>query len=602
MVFEKLGLYYRLVRYALPVARMTPQSPQTMADLIEDQVASRGESPFILFEDRSVSYLKFNAMANRVAHWGLSIGLGRGDVVALLMLNRPEYLAVWGGLSKIGVTTALLNTNLVGPQLAHAIDAASTRRLILGSECIEGWSSLGADDVPGLETFVWADTSRETADVPVPPGAIEMDSALAAQSDINPDVKHREGVTAGDTHVFIYTSGTTGLPKAAKMSHLRFGATGLGPIIYGFGKKDVMYCALPLYHSAGGAMATVAALRAGGVLAIRRKFSASQFWSDIVRYEATCFQYIGEFCRYLLHQESSPAEQQHKLRFCIGNGLRPDIWEQFQSRFAIPRILEFYGATEGNVALLNLDNKVGAVGKRPPALIPPPILARYDIEADDHIRGDDGLCIECAPDEVGELLGEIPKDPGVTQGRFEGYTSKEATEKKILRDVKQRGDTWFRTGDLLRCDEEGYFYFVDRIGDTFRWKGENVSTQEVAEALSVDSSIELCNVYGVEVEGEDGRAGMASIVLSDGADFNGKAIYDIAENSLPSYARPVFVRLQPKPEMTGTFKLRKVDLQREGWDPATVSDPIYLRDDESRSYVELTAERLGAIRAGEIRI
>ena len=333
-----------------------------------------------------------------------------------------------------------------------------------------------------------------------------------------------------------------------------------------------------------------------------RRFSASQFWDDVRLMEATAFQYIGEFCRYLLNQPPGPGDRDHAVRFCIGNGLRPDIWPEFRDRFGISKIVEFYGATEGNVAMLNFDNKVGSVGKRPPALIPPPRLIRYDIENDEHVRTADGLCIECDPDEIGELIGEIPTDPNTTQGRFEGYTSKEATEKKILRDVFKKGDTWFRTGDLLRCDADGYFYFVDRIGDTFRWKGENVSTQEVAEALCVVPGVEVCNVYGIEVPGQEGRAGMAAMVLADPASFDGADIYELVQRSLPSYAAPVFLRVQGEAEMTGTLKLRKVDLAKEGYDPSVIKDPLYVRDDAARAYVPLTDERLAALHAGELRV
>jgi fatty-acyl-CoA synthase len=234
-------------------------------------------------------------------------------------------------------------------------------------------------------------------------------------------------------------------------------------------------------------------------------------------------------------------------------------------------------------------------------LVPQPRLIRYDVESDTHVRDPGGLCIECAPDEVGELVGEIPQKADTLQGRFEGYTSKAETERKILRDVRGKGDTWFRTGDLLRCDKQGYFYFVDRIGDTFRWKGENVSTQEVAEAVGAYPGIQLVNVYGVEL-GADGRAGMAAIVLDDPSRFDGKAFYELASGALPAYAAPVFVRLQPEPEITGTFKLRKVDLQREGYDSDAIEDPLYVRDDSRREYVELTPERLQAVKSGELRV
>jgi fatty-acyl-CoA synthase len=571
-----------------------------VADLIEKQARARATRPFVLFEDRELSYEEYNAAANRLAHWGQGMGLQAGDVVALLMQNRPEYLSTWAGLAKLGVTTALINTNLSGAALAHAIDAAGTVRLIVGSECLPAVASLGTHAPAGLDLWVLRDPDDDSN--ALPPGAHDLDEALVGRPETNPAAALRAGVTAGDPLVYIYTSGTTGLPKAAKMSHLRFNATGAASQIAGFGPRDVMYCALPLYHSAGGAMAVMAVLRSGGTLALRRKFSASHFWDDVQRFDATAFQYIGEFCRYLLNQERGDKEQGHRLRFAIGNGLRPDIWVEFQERFAIPKIVEFYGATEGNVAMLNFDNKVGSVGKRPPALIPPPRLVRYDIEGDDHVRDEQGLCIECEPGEVGELLGEIPNDPNTAQGRFEGYTSKEATERKILRDVLKPGDMWFRTGDLLRCDAEGYFYFVDRIGDTFRWKGENVSTQEVAEALGVYPGVELCNVYGVEIPGMDGRAGMAAIVLGDPASFDGRAFYELSAGSLPAYAAPVFVRIQPEPEVTVTFKLRKMDLQKDGYDPEVVKDPLYVRDDSARAYLPLSGERLSALRSGKLRV
>jgi fatty-acyl-CoA synthase len=516
------------------------------------------------------------------------------------MENRPEYVASWAGLAKIGVTTALLNTNLAGRPLAHALEIARTRRLLVGSECLETLRTLDADALAGLEVLVAPDPGAATLELPR--GAIDLGHELADRPVDDPHPSVRAEVHAGDPHAYIYTSGTTGLPKAARMSHLRFVTAGVAAQVAGFGARDTMYCALPLYHSAGGAMAVMAVLNSGGTLALRRRFSASEFWADVTRHGATAFQYIGEFCRYLLHQPVRPGERAHRLRFAIGNGLRPDIWPEFQERFALPRIVEFYGATEGNIALVNYDNRRGSVGKRPPAIVAQPRLIRYDVESDVHPRTAEGLCIECGPGEVGELVARIPDDPNRAQGRFEGYTSTEATESKIVHDVFEPGDQYFRTGDLLRTDPDGYFYFVDRIGDTFRWKGENVSTQEVAEALTVFPGVELINVYGVAIPGQDGRAGMAALTLADGAEFDGSAFYELAARSLPSYAQPVFVRLQGEAHLTGTFKLRKVDLQREGFDPAAIRDPLYVRDDPARSYLPLTPARAAAIAAGGLRV
>jgi fatty-acyl-CoA synthase len=367
------------------------------------------------------------------------------------------------------------------------------------------------------------------------------------------------------------------------------GAQALGP-------EDRVYVPLPLYHSAGGVMAAVGALLSGGGLVLARRFSASRFWTDCARFEATSFQYIGELCRYLLNTPEHPDERRHRVRVCIGNGLRPEIWGPFQERFGIPRIIEFYGATEGNVALMNFDGRVGAVG-RMPRLVRRLLgieLIRYDVAKDAHERDARGFCIPCRPGEVGEAIGRLSQAV-----RFEGYTSPEATEKKILRDVFKQGDAYFRTGDLLRQDDDDYFYFVDRIGDTFRWKGENVSTSEVAEALSVCPGVLEANVYGVAVPGQDGRAGMAALVVDAGFDPAGLA--ERAKRELPAYARPLFVRLQPEIETTGTFKHRKVDLVSDGFDPAKISDPLFFLDGE-RGYVPLDAALHARIVSGEVRV
>ena len=598
-MLDRLASTYRMVRHGLPLARLKPSTPLSIADKIEAQAEKRGQHPFMLFEDRRVTYRQLNEQANRLAHWATSTGVGRGDVVALLMLNRPEFVGSWGGFAKIGATTALLNTNLTGKALAHAIESAQTRKVVVGSELLESLDTLDPAFRAGLTLYTMVDPANPS---PFIPSDVEdLSDALAQQPTTNPAASVRAEVCAGDPLVYIYTSGTTGLPKAAKMSHLKYLTTGSAGLMAGLTKNDVMYCALPLYHSAGGAMAVMATIGAGATMGLRRRFSASEFWDDVDRFGVTAFQYIGEFCRYLLNQPVHPKEQTHRIRFVVGNGLRPEIWEEFQRRFAIPRVVEFYGATEGNTAMVNFDGKLGAVGKVPP-IVPAPRIIRYDVANDEHIRGADGLCIQCADGEVGELVAEIPQSADTAAGRFEGYTSKEATEKKILRDVAKPGDTYFRSGDLLKRDAEGYFYFVDRIGDTFRWKGENVSTQEVAEALSAFPGMQMVNVYGVDVAGQDGRAGMAAIGLEDPSGFDGAALFAHVAETLPSYAAPVFVRLQSEFEITGTFKLRKVDLQKEGYDPSTISDPLYVRDDTAKAYVPLSTEKVAAIQAGEIRV
>jgi fatty-acyl-CoA synthase len=602
MVLDRLVTGYRFLKQGVKLVRMQPSSPVTTADLIERQAAARGDNPFCLHEDRVVSYREYNEEANRVAHWGLAAGLRPGDVVALLMLNRPEYLSTWAGLAKIGVTTALINTNLTGRALRHAILAANTTWLIVGTECLESFASMGDDTPSGLRVFVSCEQGEAERASGFPEGGKDLQRELSGMPTANPDKSVREGVTAGDALFYIYPSGTTGLPKAARFSHAKFASTGSVSAIAGFGRNDIMYIALPLYHSAGGAMAVSTALGAGGTMALRSKFSASKFWDDVRRYDATTFQYIGEFCRYLLNVPPSDLDGQHKLKFAVGNGLRPDIWEEFVDRFRIPRIVEFYGATEGNVALLNLDGKVGSIGKLPSKFLMDARLVKYDVVNDEYERNEKGFCIECKAGEVGELIGEIRTKQGDDKGNFEGYTNTEATEKKVLRNAFKEGDAWFRTGDLLRFDEKNYYYFVDRIGDTFRWKGENVSTQDVAESIGQFPGVDMVNVYGVEVAGQDGRAGMAGLALEDAGSFDTAAFYKHVQNSLPAYSAPVFLRVLSDAEVTGTFKLRKVELQRDGWDPAAIDDPLYVRDDAKGDYVPLTPELQRAVLSGSLRV
>jgi fatty-acyl-CoA synthase len=594
-VLDQARLLARYARWT-PGLALSAAGRRNVADLVEYQARRRPNATFIWFEGGEQTYAEFNAAANRVANWGRRAGLERGDVVVLLMQNRPEYLQIWNGLAKLGVTTALINNQLEGEGLAHVVREAEARLVVLGQECLENWASLGGE-APEVEVMVLADPAGPS--VPAAPETFtDLDAELRTSSAQNPPSSLRADVGASDPLFYIYTSGTTGLPKAAKFSHLRFMGGGMLSHLSGFTAADTIYCALPLYHTVGGVLSVNTALRAGGTLALARHFSASRFWDDVVASGATSFQYIGEFCRYLLAQPERPSEKQHHVRFAVGNGLRPDIWESFQQRFAIDHISEFYGATEGNVVMYNLDNEVGSIGKAAPGL--KVALVRYDVDADDHPRRD-GRCIVCDPGEAGEALGKIG-GPGPA-GNFEGYTSKEASEKKIMRDVFEEGDAWFRTGDLLKVDERGYYYFVDRIGDTFRWKGENVATQEVAEAISTFSGVELAAVFGVKVPGADGKAGMAGVVLEEGCeDIDLAGLYAHLEQSLPAYARPAFIRIQAEADLTGTFKLRKVELQKQGYDPEGMDDPLFVRDDDAETYVELTAEQLAAVRAGEHRL
>ena len=572
-----------------------PGSTRLICDIVAAHAKKNPDAPAILCGEEMWTYAQLDACANAYAHWAMAQGIGKGQSVALLMENRPDFIAAWLGMFKVGAAVALINTNLMGEALAHSIAIAGAGHAIVGSELKDSFD--GARPFLKEAPHAWLQG--------MPAGAAEqeasdLDLALAVQPGTDPGLAARGGLTAKDRAFFIYTSGTTGLPKAANFSHMRmlFMMTGFFAALRPTA-ADRIYDPLPLYHSTGGVCAVGLAFFSGGALIIKRRFSAHEFWPDIHRHGATMFQYVGELCRYLLNTPPSPLDRGHKIRGITGNGLSSAIWPEFQARFAIPRIVEFYGATESNVSMLNYDGTVGAVGRVPDyseKLLPTRVI-RFDVETEMPVRGPDGLCIECGPDEVGECVGGMSKRAG---REFEGYTNRADSDKKMLRDVLRKGDVWFRTGDLMRRDGHGYFFFVDRIGDTFRWKGENVATSEVAAALGREPSIREANVYGVHVPGAEGRAGMAALVVDAAFDVTSLAAH--LKPRLPAYARPIFLRLTPALEVTGTFKQRKIDLVRDGFDPATIADPLYWLNPAFGNYEPLTPAHYADIVEGRVKL
>lgn len=577
------------------VSRLKPGSNVNVADDLEASVDRHGARTAILFEDERWTYADLEERANRYASWALSQGIKPGATVALFMENRPDYLAVWFGLAKIGVATALINSQLVGAGLAHCVDTAGAGHVIVDAPLVEAWCSAGQYLNAPVATWVSGGAGqghRFTA----------LDPIVARASSVRPDRAIRSGTRAEDLALLIFTSGTTGLPKAARITHLRMLLTMHSfAAATGATARDVIYAPLPLYHTVGGVCAPGIALTVGGAIALRRQFSVTAFWSDCVRFDATLFQYIGELCRYLVNAPAHPDERRHRLRLAVGNGLRPDVWDRFQARFGVQRILEFYGATESNLTLFNFDGGPHAIGRAPPYMKASVNveLIRFDPVGERPVRDADGRCIPCADDEVGEAIARI--DPAKAQMRFEGYSDAGATETKVLRDVFTPGDAWFRSGDLMRRDRLGYFYFVDRIGDTFRWKGENVSTTEVAGVLACAPGVLEANVYGVEIPGCNGRAGMASLVV-DPAGFDPVAVRREVHDALPAYARPLFLRLTPAMDSTATFKQKKVDAIREGFDPRTVTDPLMFDDPRAGAYVPVCEDRYAEIVSGAVRL
>lgn len=569
------------------------RDPTRTLPVVIDELAERfGNAAALIGPQSRLSYRDLAAASHRFARWGLAQGLVRGDVACLLMKNCPEYLALWLGLSRIGVSVALINTNLTGELLKHSIEVVHPRQVIAGASLAPVLAEVRGRIAGKVGCWAYGSGEHEFP---------QLDREAEGMSDAPLTAGECALPTLTDRALYIYTSGTTGLPKAANVSHLRLMQwshwfAGLADMHPG----DRLFNCLPMYHSVGGVVATGAALAGGSAVVLRERFSASAFWKDIVEERCTVFQYIGELCRYLLNAPPAALETAHRLRLACGNGLRGEVWEPFQRRFRIPQVLEYYASTEGNFSLYNCEGRVGAIGRIPPFLAHrmPVALVKYDIDAAAPARDTQGRCLACEVNEVGEAIGQVVEPSGAT--RFEGYTDPEASRMKILRDVFTAGDAWYRTGDLMRRDAQGFFYFVDRVGDTFRWKGENVSTTEVATAIAACPGVKEAAVYGVVVPHADGRAGMAALVVAPG--FELADLHRTVTGALPAYARPAFVRIATALETTGTFKLRTQELARQGFDPAMVSDALYFDDAARGGYVRLDAALHRRLVSGALRL
>lgn len=572
------------------IGLLDAESGATLTKQLEGHAAADPSKVFLVFEEERFTYAEANALINQHAHSYRALGVGHGDVVALLLENRPAFLWHLFGLHKIGAIGSLINTHLVGESLAHAIHICRPRHVVVGSELWSAFVQVRAR-LPEI--------SDEMVDVDVAGPAAHASDAhvwgerLKRASRSNPTANAH--ITLADQAAYIYTSGTTGLPKAAVVRHSRFfraGAVWAG-LAFQFRPGDVLYNCLPLYHANGLLLATGSVVTAGVTMVLARKFSRTHFWEDVRRTNATGFIYIGELCRYLMNNPESPLDRQHKVRVISGNGLRPDIWRSFKERFGIQRVAEFYGSTEGNAITVNVLNVEGSVGVRLPGMK----IVRWNDQVDEFARDVHGRLIECRPGEIGVLIGEIRR-----RAEFDGYHDREASERKVVRDAFKPGDAYFNTGDLMREDRFRQLYFVDRLGDTFRWKGENVATSEVQEQLASFPAIQEVNVFGVQVPGAEGRAGMAALVLREGQPLDLDALRAHIDRGLPSFARPVFLRVLPELSTTSTFKLKKNELQAQGFDPRRISDPLYVFHAQKGKYSPLTPELFDEIAAGKLAL
>lgn len=549
-----------------------PTSKTSIGKVFQDRAARYGDHPFIRFGDDVLSYGQANAAVNRYAAALAARGVGRGDVVGVMLRNSPNAVLVMLAVVKCGAVAGMLNYHQRGDVLAHSIGLLNAAVVVAEADLVDHIVESGAvaDGAPNPTTI----DELEQAAVTAPTGNPASASAVLAK----------------DTAFYIFTSGTTGHPKASVMTHFRwlralaaFGGLGLR-----LNSDDTLYCCLPLYHNNALTVAVSSVINAGATLALGRSFSASRFWDEVIASDATAFIYIGELCRYLLNQPPKPTDRAHKVRMIAGNGLRPEIWDEFTSRFGIKRVCEFYAASEGNTAFINIFNVSKSTGISPLPLA----YVEYDPDTGAPKRNDAGRVTKVASGQPGLLISPVNR-----LSPFDGYTDPAATEKKLVRNAFRDGDVWFNTGDVMNPQGMGHAAFADRLGDTFRWKGENVATTQVEGALIDLHDVEECTVYGVEVPGTGGRAGMAAIKLRDGSEFDGKGLADAVYAKLPSYAVPLFVRVVESLEHTSTFKSQKVRLREQAYG-SDVDEPLYVLAGRDDGYVPFYAEYPEEVAAG----
>ncbi|XP_072015110.1 long-chain fatty acid transport protein 1-like [Amphiura filiformis] len=576
--------------------RSHQRSNQLVYDVFRDCARKNPDKVAFVTEEQEWTFKDFDKYSNVIGNYFYEAGFKKGDTVALFLENTPEMVAFWLGLSKVGCIGALINFNLKKESLAHCVNVSDAKVLVFSVELSEAVRQAQPYMNKHIQLFSFG------VDRPSRVPCTQLDPLLKATSSLPPPVV--PGRDFKDKLFYIYTSGTTGLPKAAIITNSRFLYMTYG-MRYAFGMRasDIIYCTMPLYHSAGGIVGVGQVLIGGTTMAVRKKFSASRFFDDCVKFNATIVQYIGEICRYLLATPSKPSEGQHRVRMAIGNGLRPNIWEEFCKRFNIKKIAEFYGATEGNSNVVNMDGRVGAIGFNS-RILPsfyPVSLIKVDEDTGEVIRDSNGLCIACKPGEPGQLIGKIVK--GDPTKEFHGYVNQQATSKKIGYDIFKHGDSAFLSGDILVMDDYGYMYFKDRAGDTFRWRGENVSTTEVESTISKAVKLNDAVVYGVEVPGLEGRAGMAAIVDETGH-LDLVSLNHSLKNSLPAYARPVFIRVMNQVNTTGTFKLVKTDLRKEAFNPKHLKpkEKLFFLDGKVGEYAPIDGAVYAAILSGSIRL
>ncbi|XP_052008265.1 long-chain fatty acid transport protein 2-like isoform X1 [Xyrauchen texanus] len=587
-----------LMRILLKFASRRRRRPLFLAlDRFLEQVETGPNKPFIVFENKSYTFKDVDRESNRIANALRTASVLRpGDTAVLFMLNEPTFIFSWLALAKLGCSCALLNSSIRARSLITSlIRCCSGVKLLIASAELQGAVEEVSEDLQqdGVKIFIVAEDLKSSY-------MKSLTRAMRESADTAVPQTLRANVSFTSPAVYIYTSGTTGLPKAAVINETRLLAALAVLASNGVTDRDVIYVTLPLYHTAGFLIGFLGSVETGSTIVLRRKFSASQFWDECRSHKVTVIQYIGEVLRYLCNTPQRENDKVHSVRLAIGNGLRADVWREFHNRFGKIEVREFYASTEGNVGFVNYAGKIGAIGRVSflHKKLFPYALIKYDTERDEPVRDSTGLCIEVPKGQTGLLVSKITEI-----APFVGYAqNKQQTEKKRLCNVFKSGDVYFNSGDLMKIDNENFIYFQDRVGDTFRWKGENVATTEVSDILSMLDFVEEANVYGVQVPGHEGRIGMAAVKIRGGMEFDRCKMFNHVCSFLPAYALPRFIRIQNSMEVTGTFKQLKLKLVQDGFDPTVTSESLYFLCERERMFVSLTSSIYEQILSGSIKL
>ncbi len=579
-----LGIYEDLSYYILGLPRFLfvwkDNKKLSLLNFFDNNVKKRPNDIAFIFEGDEITWKEADEQTNKYAGFLKSQNINKGDCFAILMDNSPDFLMLLLASFRVGSLAALINTTVSGEGLKHVIGISDVKLITAGASHLEKLSSaLGDSDLKNIPIFGMEDNEKI-------PDQVEDIKKLSKQfSTFIPYQPIMKDVAA-----YIFTSGTTGLPKAALVDHAKLvkGSFAGHFLCFNFNKNDRLYMTLPLYHSTGLILGWAASLRSGCPNVIKSKFSASDFWNDVKKYNVNKFIYVGELCRYLMNLPPSDGDKDNPITQISGNGLRPDIWESFQKRFNISKIVEIYGATEAVGMTINSFGRSGMIGrKRSDSTI-----IHCNKDDGSPILNDEGFCTKVSEGETGLYIQKIS-----SSAKFQGYLDAQASNKKILQNVFKTGDQYFNTGDLITLHDNNWLSFADRVGDTYRWKSENVSTMEVAAILNNASGVMDCNVYGVQIDSAEGKAGMAAMNVSD--EFSFISFIEHVNKNLNTFQKPYFLRLTKEMQTTGTFKHQKENLKKQGFNPSLIKDKLYFL--QKNNYVEIDQALYNRIHSGDER-